>query len=113
MLKDGRSGLGRSSFLQEQERQKTVKKQEHEEQAVTHFLQWKQQKPDFVKKWRETWTRSQRACEQLDREAGYTAPTMPWYWVSVQERSGEDGEIDSDDSDSSEETYCEDTYNTL
>ena len=100
VLKDGRSGLGRSSFVLEQKREETIMKQEHEEQAITHFLQRKQQSQTLLRMEGDL-RKSQRACEQLDMDSGYTSPIASWYWASVSDQSCEDE--DSDDSDTSEE----------
>ena len=98
VLKDGRGGLGRSSFLKEKEAVKTAQKHEQQTQTLTDFIQRKQQS-QIVMRMEGDFRHSQQACEQLDKELGQSIPTIPWFWASPSPLA--------EDEDSDESSDCE------
>lgn len=99
VLKEGRSGLGRSSFLKEQEAERIAQKKQQEKQTLTDFIQWKQSSQVMARMERDL-RNSQRACEQLDEKQGHLAPVMTWFWTDSTYTVEEE---DTDSSDCDEE----------
>ncbi len=101
VLKDGRCGLGRGSYVKERQVARKSQRQQQEKQTVTDFMQRKQQ--DRLAQWTESdLRRSQGTCEQLDEALGYEEPTVSWFWIPTSEEPEED--VDSSDTDDEEPT---------
>lgn len=100
MVRDGRIGLGRETFLKEKQTLRVVAKQTRDERVLNEFVHRKQQ-TQALKIIELDLERSQKACEQLDTQAGHEAPTVLWFWPEVVLTAEEE---DTDKDESEEET---------
>ena len=91
--------MGRDAFVKEKETEKLVKKKAQDEQILSDFVQRKQQSQVLMKV-EGDFLRSQKACEQLDTQAGWEAPVVSWFWPQVVlTASDEQEETDSEEED--------------
>ena len=75
--------MGRDAFVKEKETEKLFQKKAQDETILSDFVQRKQQAQALMRA-EGDFLRSQKACEQLDTQAGWEAPVVSWFWPQVE-----------------------------